>query len=55
MILLLFHFYLGGSGVPKGFWIRSMLFCDTLKGIIQTHDIPILEFLKDIRISQLKP
>ena len=40
---------------PQGFWARSMLFCDTLKGIIQEHDIPILEFLQDIKISHMKP
>ena len=40
---------------PQGFWARSMIFCDTLKGIIQEHDIPILEFLQDIKISHMKP
>ena len=44
-----------GSGQPRGFWLQAMLYCDTLKEIVQTHDLPILEYLKDIRITQLKP
>lgn len=36
-------------GVPL-FWLHAMLNCDTLKPIIQEHDLPILKYLSDIRV-----